>query len=75
MASIFECEKVTKAYGGLLAVKDLTFAIQEGEIYAIAGPNGAGKTTFFNSVSGVSLPATSGRMRFNGQDIQRRRGL
>lgn len=72
MASIFECEKVTKAYGGLLAVKDLSFSIQDGEIYAIAGPNGAGKTTFFDTISGVA-PATSGRIRFQGQEIQRRR--
>jgi branched-chain amino acid transport system ATP-binding protein len=72
MADIFECEKVNKAYGGLLAVKDLSFSIREGEIYAIAGPNGAGKTTFFDTISGVS-PATSGTIRFKGQEIQRRR--
>ena len=72
MANVFECEKVTKAYGGLLAVKDLSFAVEEGEIYAIAGPNGAGKTTFFDTISGVS-PATNGKIRFKDQEIQRRR--
>ena len=70
MAIIFECEKVTKAYGGLLAVNDLTFSVEEGEIYAIVGPNGAGKTTLFDTISGVS-PVTSGGVRFNGQEIQR----
>lgn len=72
MSVIFECEKVTKAYGGLLAVKDLSFSVEEGEIYAIAGPNGAGKTTLFDTISGVS-PVTSGKIRFYGQEIQRRR--
>jgi len=71
MATVFECEGVNKAYGGLLAVKDLTFSVEEGEIYAIAGPNGAGKTTLFDTISGVS-PVTSGVIRFDGQEIQRR---
>jgi len=42
--AILECQKVTKAYGGLLAVSDLSFAVEPGEVYAIVGPNGAGKT-------------------------------
>jgi branched-chain amino acid transport system ATP-binding protein len=70
MAAIFECEKVNKTYGGLLAVKDLTFSVNDGEIFAIAGPNGAGKTTLFDTISGVS-PVTSGVIRFSGQEIQR----
>jgi branched-chain amino acid transport system ATP-binding protein len=72
MATLFECQKVNKAYGGLSAVKDLTFSVEEGEIYAIAGPNGAGKTTLFDTITGVS-PVTSGVIRFDGQDIQHRR--
>jgi branched-chain amino acid transport system ATP-binding protein len=72
MATVFTCEEVTKAYGGLVAVKDLTFEVEEGEIYAIAGPNGAGKTTLFDTISGVS-PATSGVICFDGQEIQRQR--
>jgi branched-chain amino acid transport system ATP-binding protein len=72
MATVFACEGVNKAYGGLLAVKDLTFEVEEGEIYAVAGPNGAGKTTLFDTISGVS-PVTSGVIRFDGQEIQRRR--
>jgi len=72
MAPIFTCEDVTKAYGGLVAVKNLSFEVEEGEIYAIAGPNGAGKTTLFDTISGVS-PVTSGVIRFDDQEIQRRR--
>jgi len=69
MATIFECEKVTKAYGGLLAVKDVSFWLEQGEIFAIVGPNGAGKTTLFDTISGISL-ATAGKIRFDGQEIQ-----
>jgi branched-chain amino acid transport system ATP-binding protein len=71
MATIFECENATKNYGGLAAVKDLTFSIEEGETYAIAGPNGAGKTTLFDTITGVSS-LTSGTIRFAGQEIQRK---
>ena len=70
MATIFECKNASKDYGGLQAVKDLTFSVEEGEIYAIAGPNGAGKTTLFDSITGVTS-LTSGVIRFNGQEIQR----
>jgi len=72
MAAIFECDKVSKAYGGLLAVKDITFSIEQGEIFAIVGPNGAGKTTLFDAISGISS-ATDGTIRFNGLEIQRLR--
>lgn len=69
MTTIFECDKVTKAYGGLMAVKDVSFKLQEGEIFAIVGPNGAGKTTLFDSISGISV-ATSGKIRFDQHEIQ-----
>jgi branched-chain amino acid transport system ATP-binding protein len=69
MTTIFECNKVSKAYGGLLAVKDVTFSVNEGDIFAIVGPNGAGKTTLFDTISGIS-PVTHGVVRFKGQEIQ-----
>lgn len=72
MAAILECQGVTKAYGGLVAVKDVSFSVQEGEIFAIAGPNGAGKTTMFDSIAGMS-PATRGVIRFAGREIQQLR--
>jgi len=66
------CEGVTKVYGGLIAVGNLTFSVERGEILAIVGPNGAGKTTLFDSISGIS-PTTSGTIRFDGHEIQRLR--
>ena len=81
MTAILECTGVTKAYGGLLAVNDLTFSIDAGEIFAIVGPNGAGKTTLFDTISGLARP-TSGAIAFDGEPIERlhpheicRRGL
>jgi len=70
--AILECQKVSKAYGGLLAVSDLSFAVEAGEVYAIVGPNGAGKTSLFDCISGVN-PASSGAIRFRDRDIQRLR--
>src|SRR5213080_3076620 len=66
---ILECLKVSKAYGGLLAVSDLSFAVEPGEVYAIVGPNGAGKTSLFDCISGVN-PATSGIIKFTDREIQ-----
>src|SRR5437762_5244619 len=67
--SILECQQVNKAYGGLLAVSDLSFAVEPGEVYAIVGPNGAGKTSLFDCISGVSR-ATGGVIRFRDREIQ-----
>ena len=69
MPSLLECSDVTKAYGGLLAVNELSFAVEPGEIFAIIGPNGAGKTTLFDVVSGLA-PATGGTIVFAGEEIQ-----
>src|SRR6266446_3849501 len=66
---ILECQKVTKAYGGLLAVSNLSFAVEPGEIYSIVGPNGAGKTSLFDCISGVNR-ATSGSIKFKDREIQ-----
>jgi ABC-type branched-subunit amino acid transport system ATPase component len=68
MAAVLQCEGLTKRFGGLTAVHDLTFAVEEGGIYGIAGPNGAGKSTVFNLIAG-HVAATAGRVRFNGRDI------
>jgi branched-chain amino acid transport system ATP-binding protein len=67
--AILECQKVSKAYGGLLAVSELTFAVEPGEVYAIVGPNGAGKTSLFDCISGVN-PATGGAIKFVDREIQ-----
>jgi branched-chain amino acid transport system ATP-binding protein len=65
---ILRTEHLTKRFGGLTAVDDLSLSLPAGQLHAIIGPNGAGKTTFFNLVSGL-LPVTSGRVFFDGHDI------
>lgn len=67
--AVIECHGVTKKYGGLVAVDDLSFEVGQGEFFAIVGPNGAGKTTLFDLISGHSH-ATSGVIRFAGEEIQ-----
>jgi branched-chain amino acid transport system ATP-binding protein len=68
--AILAAEGVTKAFGGLLAVSDVSFRIPPKSIVSIIGPNGAGKTTFFNMLTGLYKP-TSGRIAFEGRDITR----
>ena len=65
-------EKLSKAFGGVKAVADLSFQVQPGEIKAIIGPNGAGKTTVFNLISGLLEP-TSGEKVFKGIPYNRYR--
>src|SRR5690606_40516436 len=65
---MLKVENLTKRFGGLTAVNNVSAHFEEGQISAIIGPNGAGKTTFFNLVAGTHLP-TSGRILFKGQDI------
>jgi branched-chain amino acid transport system ATP-binding protein len=65
---ILEGEGVTKYFGGLAAVSNVDFKVEEGEVVGLIGPNGAGKTTLFNLISGALVPK-EGRIRFNGQDI------
>ena len=66
--TILEAAGVSKAFGGLLAVSEVTFDIPARSIVSIIGPNGAGKTTFFNMLTGLYAP-TTGRISFNGKDI------
>jgi branched-chain amino acid transport system ATP-binding protein len=66
--SLLALQSVTKAFGGLVAVNDLSLAVQPEEIVAIIGPNGAGKSTTFNLISGLIAP-DRGTVRFDGADI------
>lgn len=66
--ALLDMKGLCRAFGGLLAVCDLSIQVREGEITALIGPNGAGKTTAFNLVTGL-LPVSSGRILFNGSDI------
>jgi len=65
---LLDVKDVTHRFGGLVALKDVSFGVTEGEIKAVIGPNGAGKTTLFNIISGVFRP-TSGRVAFRGRPI------
>jgi branched-chain amino acid transport system ATP-binding protein len=66
---MLEVRGVTKLYGGLRAVDDLSFSVGRGEVLGIAGPNGAGKTTLFDTITGHTI-ATSGEIELNGESIR-----
>lgn len=66
--AVLQIENLTKQFGGLTAVDDLSFEIREGEILGIIGPNGAGKSTLFNCLMGV-YAVSSGSVQFRGEDI------
>ncbi|MGA2401122.1 MAG: ABC transporter ATP-binding protein [Syntrophobacteraceae bacterium] len=65
---LLETKGICKYFGGLKAVDEVDFTLQEGQLKSIIGPNGAGKTTFFNLVSGLFMP-TKGSVLFQGRDI------
>jgi len=65
---MLKVDKVTKKFGGVVAIKDVTFEVKPLEIFALVGPNGAGKTTLFNIITGVLEP-TSGKVYFKDEDI------
>ena len=67
---LLEVEGLTKRFGGLIAVNNVSFHVDEGEIVGLIGPNGAGKTTLFNLITGF-LKSDSGTVRFKGKDITR----
>ena len=66
--AFFSVQNLTKTFGGLTAVDDISFEVGKGEVYTIIGPNGAGKTTIFNLVS-LIYPPTRGRIVFKGEDL------
>ena len=66
--ALLEVDKVTRRFGGLVAVNNVSFAVTEGEILGIIGPNGAGKTTLFRVISGF-IPPSDGEIRFAGENI------
>lgn len=72
MSALLKVEALTRTFGGLRAVSDVSFDVARGEICSVIGPNGAGKTSLFNLISGVLRP-TSGRIVFDGADITRER--
>jgi len=67
--TFFKVENLSISFGGLEALKDISFEVKKGEIFAIIGPNGAGKTTLFNCINGIYTP-DKGRVIFKDQEIQ-----
>jgi branched-chain amino acid transport system ATP-binding protein len=72
MAPILELNKITKRFGGLIAVGGVDFHVNEGTIASIIGPNGAGKTTLFNVITGIYKPE-EGNLLFNGHSVAGKR--
>ena len=70
MTAMLEVRNVSKQFGSLRAVRDVSLTVENAELRAIIGPNGAGKTTFFNTISGF-FPPSSGDIVFNGEVITR----
>jgi branched-chain amino acid transport system ATP-binding protein len=66
--ALLEINNITKTFGGLKAISDVTFALDQGRIVSIIGPNGAGKTTFFNTLTGIYKP-DGGTIKFGGKSL------
>jgi branched-chain amino acid transport system ATP-binding protein len=73
-AVVLQATEVTKRFGGLVAVSDVTLDVRAGEIHGLIGPNGAGKTTFFNCLTGLYVP-TSGSVTLHGKRLSGRPDL
>jgi branched-chain amino acid transport system ATP-binding protein len=68
MTPLLQLDNVTKRFGGLIAVHDLSLQVEQGAIVSLIGPNGAGKSTVFNLITGIYAP-TSGSIEFNGRQL------
>jgi branched-chain amino acid transport system ATP-binding protein len=66
--ALLEVDRASRAFGGLMAVNDVTFGVEKGETVGLIGPNGAGKTTLFNLINGF-FPLSAGQVRFGGERI------
>jgi len=65
---VLEVDAVSRSFGALAALTNVSFVVREGQVFSVIGPNGAGKSTLFNIVSGLHAP-TAGRVRFRGREI------
>jgi branched-chain amino acid transport system ATP-binding protein len=68
VSALLEVDHIVKRFGGLLAVNDVSFQVEEGAIISMIGPNGAGKTTAFNCITGL-YPVSDGDIRFRGRSV------
>ncbi len=71
---LLDVENVSKAFGSLRALDNVSFRVEPGEIFGIAGPNGSGKSTLFNTITGIPFGPDRGRIIFDGVDIHRKAG-
>ena len=70
MSTLLACDGLSMRFGGLVALNQLSLAVNEGEILGLIGPNGSGKTTFFNVITGI-YQASEGRVDYHGKDLAR----
>lgn len=70
MTALLDVQHITMRFGGLVANEDVSFKVEQGQIFAVIGPNGAGKTTLFNAITGIYQP-TDGRVLFRGAAIEK----
>ena len=66
--ALLEVQRVTRTFGALAALVDVSLTVRAGQVFSVIGPNGAGKSTLFNVVTGIHAP-TAGRVRFGGREI------
>lgn len=71
MAPLLQVNELTKSFGALVAVNNLSFSVERGEVLGIAGPNGSGKSTLFNIISRIPFGADRGAIRYDGHPIER----
>lgn len=69
MPIVLETRDLCKSFGALIAVNNVNFAIEQGQVFGIAGPNGSGKSTLFNIITGIPFKPTSGDVVFEGRSI------
>lgn len=69
-APLLEARNVTRRFGALVAVNDVSFSVEAGEVFGIAGPNGSGKSTLFNIMTGIPFGPSSGKVILDGKEIQ-----
>jgi branched-chain amino acid transport system ATP-binding protein len=67
---VLEVRNLTRRFGSLLAVNDVSFSVNQGQVFGIAGPNGSGKSTLFNIITGIPFPPSSGDVVLDGQSIK-----
>ncbi|MGD9913258.1 MAG: ABC transporter ATP-binding protein [Rhizobiaceae bacterium] len=67
---LLEARSLTRRFGALKAVDDVSFSVPAGQVFGIAGPNGSGKSTLFNIITGIPFPPSSGEVLLNGKPVQ-----